>query len=282
VSSEPESTVVAYLRAVGRAELEARQLARLAAAQARAGSRRRRLPMTGRALVVAAALTIGLATGLAIATGLAPWGGSSPARLDKAGQAPAAARAMLGVLRQPRENTIESEQSAAVAQLRSPWVVSRDSIRPAGENSLGDPIYVMYAKMAPAKVPSDVHVRPEDQSLEGVYVSVVGSHNGVGSDGPYALKDIERGTAFGINEVSAVQLTGSPSRGTGPAEYFTAVLPDGVAEMKLTFRDNRTQTITVAHNVATAQLHSGEDAAAVQTIQWRAPDGRSLRDVHLR
>jgi hypothetical protein len=99
-----------------------------------------------------------------------------------------------------------------VAQaLRAPFVVDAGSIRSVGATPLGAPAFVAYARMDRSRM-SPAEQRGSSDGLEGIVVAV----DGTGTEGPYPLADVRRGTAWGVHEA-------------GDGALMTANLPDGVA-----------------------------------------------------
>jgi hypothetical protein len=264
MTQQAERQVIEYLQTLREMDVEPEELTVLRARLAGRRSWRRRMR---RALIPAVVLIAG-SSALATATGVAPWWESErsipPAGVANAG-VPADVRAVVGVFRrEPGPEDRSADGRAAMAGLRSPFVVDLDSIRAVGKTPLGESAFVVYARTDLDRVHPRLRGFEPPGGTQGIYVAVHGRFGGRGADGPHPLVDVERGTAWGINEV-----------GHGHGRLFTAVLPDGVAAVEITFRDSSTVRYKVHDNVVIA----GVAHESLSEIRWLSAGGQTLRTI---
>lgn len=229
---------------------------------------RRRLRSTRRALALALAIVAG-SSALAAATGVFTNPDPIPPARVVERSVPRAVTATLSVFDRPAEVLDRAAAArAAIRAIRSPYVIDGGSIRSVGTTPLGEAAYVAFARTDLDALPPRWRQHEPPGGTQGVYVAVAGRYGGVGADGPFPLKDIERGTAWGIHEIPATV----PAR-VATGRLFTVVVPDGVTQVQLTFRGGERVTLPVSGNVAIGRV----DSDGLEVLRWLAADGGTLR-----
>jgi hypothetical protein len=245
MSSRTEEQVAAYLASLSTLEPEPAQLAALSAAARARPTRRLRTVAAVALVILAGSSTLATATGLVSLPGRGP-DPERPARVADA-PLPAAVSDLLGVFATPAltGDAATSAHSLLTEALRAPYVVAPDSVRP-----VGDAAYIAYVKLDGAY----------RGFSEGVVVAFERS-----AEGPYPPADVRRGTAWGVRE-------------TGDGVRLVAILPDGVAGIRVTMDDGTRASAPVRGNVAFAPLGT-EAGTSVDTIVWLDGAGDALRTL---
>ena len=270
MTSVSEQHVVDFLTELRDLEPEPVQLAALANHRSGVARRGRRLRSTRRVVALALAIVAG-SSALAAATGVFRNPDPIPPARVVESSVPSAVAATVSVFDRPAEARDRSADArAAIALIRSPYVIDGGSVRSVGTTPLGEAAYVAFARTDLDALSAKQRRFEPEGGTEGVYVAVGGRHGGVGADGPYPLADIKRGTAWGIKEIPA---TVPADVATG--RLFTAVVPDGVAEVQITFRDGTREAGRVSGNVVITPVQ----ADGVQTLRWLSADGETLRTI---
>jgi hypothetical protein len=267
-----EEATIAYLRAAATVEPDADDL-RVARARARTRARR---PRGRRAVALAIPIVVATA-GIATATGLLVNPNPRPPARTVDRAVPAVVEDTLGVFRTPSQPEDRTDEALSAARgIGAPFVVDTKSIRALGLTPLGERAYIAYARTDPGNAPSGMPLDQSEAELDGAYVVVAGRYGGLGEDGPYPLRDIERGTALGTNEIPRLGPEVPAELRSG--RIITGVFPDGVRRVELVFRNGDVERHAVQDNVLIAHLAAsrGEFPAAVK---WLDDAGRTIRRV---
>ena len=240
-----DQPVIDYLRELRDLEPDPAAVAAL-----RSVKRPRRVRKT---LALSLAILAG-SSALAAATGVWPRNPDPlpPARVVQSA-VPAEVTAVVSVFDRPvRPRDRSPEARIALTALRSPFVIDAGSVRAIDEST-----YVAFARTDLDALAPKLRAHEPPGGTQGVYVA---TRDGVG-DGPFPLADIQRGTAWGIKEL--------PDGG----RRFTAVVPDGVAQVELRTRSGTRTTYPVRGNVVLAPV----DAERLEGWRWLDAQGNTLR-----
>lgn len=266
-----DSELEQYLRNLGGVQPTSERLARARAVRPNMRSRRPRLRGPMAVGLVGVCLVGGIATG----AGLTPWDASKPAADEGGRPAPTDALRALGAFRTPAVNEPRAAINDAVRRLGSPWTVYDGSVRLARRSFTGGPVFLMYAAMREYELPEGVTEPPGAHRLsQGVYVDIPGAQ--VGSAGPFSVSQIQAGTAFVLGEM---RRPGSTAAGSG--RVFTAIVPDGVARVRLDLRNGWSKSFDVRNNVVNARVDPSAGDGAPETLTMLGEDGSVIRVVTL-
>jgi hypothetical protein len=262
MSPRTEEHLTSYLRSLSTLEPQPTQITALQAAARARPLRRLRVRNT---LALAVVIVAGSST-LATATGIVSLPGMNPDPLPPArvveNPVPADARGLFGVLRTPAltGHRAAVARSVVTQALRAPFVIDPGSIRSVGATPLAAPAFVAYARMDRSQMgPAERRAFPD--GLEGIVVAV----EGASTEGPYPLDDVRRGVAWGVQEV-------------GDGALMTAILPDGVASIRITMDDGTRVSASVHRNVAFAHLNTAADTS-VNELRWIDEAGEAIKTL---